>query len=249
MAGEPDDRTTQTRGWARVARASADVYNATPAAGANAALFDAIEYAATEARLGMSDLVDAYIAGAPQLDMHEAWDDVEVYLGQIARMHEGTLGRELARIDRAPPATSAGDWRCGSLCTTSRSPRTARSAATTSASIRTRRAVQEVLDGARAAHATEDELDAYIAELRIQQCDVPAVIITAAWIATERARLAQRRATPLSGSLRPPAAGCGAETDGCEPGRQALQPQGGAIRTLALQPELARPRLDHAPRT
>ena len=61
----------------------------------------------------------------------------------------------------------------------------------------TRRAVLEVLEGARAADAPEDELDAYIAELRVEQCDLPAVIVTAAWIAAERARLAQRRATPL----------------------------------------------------
>ena len=62
---------------------------------------------------------------------------------------------------------------------------------------RTRRAVQEDLDGARAADATEDQLDACIAELRIEQCDLAAVVITAMWIAAERARLAQRRATPL----------------------------------------------------
>ena len=66
MLREPDpdrerDRMLQTRGRARVARASAGVYSVTPAASANAALFDAIEYAATEARLGMGDLVDAYI--------------------------------------------------------------------------------------------------------------------------------------------------------------------------------------------
>ena len=105
-AGRESARRMQAMGWVRVARASAGVYGAAPAAGANAALFDAIEYAATEARLGMGDLVDAYIAGAPHLDMHEAWDHVEDYLGRIAHMHEGTLRRELARIDRALP-----DWR------------------------------------------------------------------------------------------------------------------------------------------
>ena len=100
------DLTLQARGWARVARASARVHNGRPEPGVNAALFDAIEYAATKARLGLRDLVDAYIAGAPQLDLHEAWDDVEEYLERIARMHEGTLGRELAGIARALP-----DWR------------------------------------------------------------------------------------------------------------------------------------------
>lgn len=201
MAGAPDpdresDRTTQARGWARVARASADVYDATPAAGANAALFDAIEYAATEARLGMGDLVDAYIAGAPQLDIHEAWDDVEDYLGRIARMHEETLGRELARIDRALP-----DWRrrlAMRIAVHDLALAAHRALGGQDERIdRTRRDVQEILDGARDADATEDDLDAYIAELRIQQCDLAAVIITAAWIAAERTRLAQRRATPL----------------------------------------------------
>jgi len=70
MVSEPDpdresDLTVQARGWARVARASARVHSDGPAPGVNAVLFDAIEYAATEARLGMRDLVDAYIAGAP----------------------------------------------------------------------------------------------------------------------------------------------------------------------------------------
>jgi hypothetical protein len=61
-------------------------------------------------------------------------------------------------------------------------------------------AVVDVLEGARAADASEDELDAFIARLRVEQCDLVAVIAAAAWIAAERARLATSRSIALPAS-------------------------------------------------
>jgi hypothetical protein len=59
----------------------------------------------------------------------------------------------------------------------------------------TRLAVADVLDGARAPDASEDELDAFIHQLRIDQCVLVSLITAAAWLAAERARLAQRAAS------------------------------------------------------
>lgn len=201
MASEADPdrgryRSVQARGWARVARASSGAYRDSPGPRANAALFDAIEYAATEARLGMGDLVDAYLVGAPQLDMHEAWEDVEGFLERIARVHAGTLDGAFARIDRALP-----DWRRRlALRIAAHDLALAAQRAFGDQDERidiTRRAVADVLEGACAADVTEGELDAYIAALRVEQCDLGQVIVTAAWIAGERARLAQRRGNAL----------------------------------------------------
>ncbi len=93
------------RAWARVARARARVDEAAGAE-ANRELFDALEFAATEARLALDELVDAYMAGAPALDLGEAWEDVEEHLQRIATAHKHDLDRVFARIDRALP-----DWR------------------------------------------------------------------------------------------------------------------------------------------
>lgn len=75
----------------------------------NAALFDAIEYAATEARLGMGDLIDAYLAGRATARLHEVWDEVEDHLERIAGLHARSIGSEFVRIAPrvtrlAPPA-------------------------------------------------------------------------------------------------------------------------------------------------
>ena len=119
-------------------------------------LFDAIEYAATEARLGMRDLVDAYIAGAPQLDVHEAWDDVEDYLQRIADVHVSKLGSQFTRIDRALP-----DWHHRlAMRIAAHVLALAAHRALGEQDDRidlARRAVLEVLDGARAADVSEDE--------------------------------------------------------------------------------------------
>lgn len=164
--------------------------------GANAALFDAIEHAATEARLGMGDLVDAYLAGARQLDVHEACDDIEDYLERIARLHTDSVGSTFARIDRALPG-----WRrrlALRIAAHDLALAAQRAFGEQDERIdRTRRGVLEILEGARAAGASEGELDAYVAELRVEQCDLASVVVTAAWICAERARLAQRRETPL----------------------------------------------------
>ncbi len=185
----------QARGWARVARASARVHNDPYDPGVNAALFDAIEYAATQARLGTRDLVDAYLAGAPQLDVHEAWENVEVSAAHRRRTrseHRQRVRARRPRVARLAPRLAMRIAAHDLALTTHR----AIGAQDERIDV-ARRAVVEVLDGAQAAGATEEELDSYIAELRVAQCDLAAVIITAAWIAAERAVLAQRRATPL----------------------------------------------------
>ncbi|CAA9495774.1 MAG: hypothetical protein AVDCRST_MAG67-1545 [uncultured Solirubrobacteraceae bacterium] len=73
---------------------------------ANRDLFDAIEYAATEARLALDELVDAYIAGAPDLQLGEAWEDVADYLQRVAAAHPVQHGQRV-RADRARPARLA----------------------------------------------------------------------------------------------------------------------------------------------
>jgi hypothetical protein len=50
---------------------------------------------------------------------------------------------------------------------------------------------------ARAVDASEDELDAFVRQLRIDHCDLTSVITSAAWLAVERARLAQLRSLVL----------------------------------------------------
>ncbi|MEA2189217.1 MAG: hypothetical protein QOK16_4228 [Solirubrobacteraceae bacterium] len=99
------DSTLRARACARVARTRARVDNFAGAA-ANRELSDALEFAATEARLALDELVDAYMAGAPDLELSEAWEDVEDYLQRIAAAHEHHLDCAFARIERASP-----DWR------------------------------------------------------------------------------------------------------------------------------------------
>jgi hypothetical protein len=189
------DSTLQARAWARVARGRAHV-DRTAGAAANRELFDALEYAATEARLALDELVDAYIAGAPDLKLSEAWEDVEDYLQRIAAAHEHDLDRAFARIERALP-----DWRRRlGLRIAAHDLALAAHHVAGDQDERidlARRAVAEVLEGARAAGATERELDAHIAELRVEQCDLLAAIAAAAWIASERARLATTRSAAL----------------------------------------------------
>lgn len=105
MHADPDS-TLRTSAWERVARARARVDSAGGAA-ANRELFDAIEYAATGARLTLDELVDAYMAGAPDLHLGAVWEDVEDYLKLIAAAHKHDLDSAFARIERACP-TGAG---------------------------------------------------------------------------------------------------------------------------------------------
>ena len=62
---------------------------------ANRELFDALEFAATEGRLALDELVDAYMAGAPDLGLSEAWEDVEAYLQRMARRIHHDVSRRL----------------------------------------------------------------------------------------------------------------------------------------------------------
>ena len=190
------DRSLQARGWARVARARGHLVERGAGGAGKRELFDALEFAATEARLALDELVDAYMAGAPDLDLSEAWADVEDYLQRIAAGHEYHLDRAFARIERALP-----DWRRRlGLRIAAHDLALAAHHVIGDQDERidlARRAVADVLEGARAADASEDELDAYIAELRLEQCDLVAVIAAAASIAAERERLATSRSVAL----------------------------------------------------
>lgn len=119
MSTNPDaDResgqTLQARGWARVANASHRVYNGSPGPGVNAALFDAIAYASTEARLGMRDLVQV----APSFARNPTLD--------VCR--HGTTGGGVrasrhmtASIDHLPSAIAA-ETNCAHACSDAREP-------------------------------------------------------------------------------------------------------------------------------
>ena len=189
------DSALQARAWARVARARAHV-NSTVGAGANRELFDALQFAATEARLTRDELVDAYMAGARGLDLSEACEDVEDYLQRIAAAHEHDLDSAFARIGGALP-----DWRRRlGLRIAAHDLAIAAHQAFGGQEERVelaRRAVADVLEAARAADASEDELDAFIAQLRIEQCDLLAAIAATASIAADRARLAASRSVAL----------------------------------------------------
>lgn len=177
------DRRLNARGWARVALAAARAdAPASRGADANRELFDAIEFAATVARLDLRELVDAYLAGVPQLDVHEVWSDVEDYLERIA----GLQGLQLHRVVALP------DWRDRLTVRI-----TAHDLALAAHRLlgdqekqieRTRLAVVEILDAAAAAGTSEREIDAFVRQLRSEQCDVVSVVTAAAWAAAERAR-------------------------------------------------------------
>jgi len=180
---DADRRRLNARGWARVARAAARAdAPASRGADANRELFDAIEFAATVARLDLRELVDAYLAGVPQLDVHEAWTEIEGYLERVADVQ----GLELYRVVALP------EWRerlTVRIAAHDLALAAQRLLGEQRAQIeRARLAVVEVLDGAAAAGASQDELDAFVRQLRAEQCDVVSVVMTAAWVAAERDR-------------------------------------------------------------
>jgi hypothetical protein len=187
------DRRSQARAWARVARAAAHAHDPSHAGvEANRELFDAIEFAATDARLNLSDLVDAYAAGARDLDVSEVFDDVEEYLRRVASVQQTNLSVAFARVERALP-----DWRrqlALRICVHDSTLAAHRALGGQADRIeQARRAVADVLDGAHAADASDEEIDAYIRQLRVEQCDLLSVLSTAAWLAAQRARLAHQR--------------------------------------------------------
>jgi len=192
---EPD-RRSQARAWARVARAAAHAHDGNSAE-TNGELFDAIEDAATSARLELRDIVDAYAAGTRGLDLHEAFDDVEEYLRRITSVQHDQLSSAFARAERALP-----EWRRQLAL---------RIAAHDSALAvhrmldgqddrieQTRQAVADVIDGATA-DASKAEIDSFIRRLRAEHCDLISVLTAAAWLAAERARLAHHRDIRLPG--------------------------------------------------
>ena len=190
----------QARAWARLARASARACARDGVAGpdANRELFDALEYAATEGRLDLRELVDAYLAGAPQLDASEAWDAVESYLDRIAGVHALRLETAFAQAQRALP-----DWRDRlRLRVAAHDLALAAQRMLGGQADRieqTRLAVVDVLDGAGAAGVSQEQLDEFVRELRVEQCDLVSVIAGAAWVAAQRARGAERLDMTLPG--------------------------------------------------
>ncbi|MCA1678108.1 MAG: hypothetical protein LC790_06655 [Actinobacteria bacterium] len=100
------EHRSQARAWARVARATAAAEQPGAGAAANRELFDAIEHAATDGRLDLRDLVDAYTAGVPHLDFSDAWDAVVDYLERISSVQASGIWQAHARVERALP-----DWR------------------------------------------------------------------------------------------------------------------------------------------
>jgi len=166
-ADPPDaDLRFNARAWARVARAAAYAHApSSRSAEANRELFDALEFAATVARLDLRELVDAYLAGVPDLDVHEAWTEVEDYLERIADLQ----GLQLHRVVALP------EWRerlAVRIAAHDLALAAHRMLGDQAEQIeRTRLAVVEVLDGAAAAGTSQDELDAFLLELRNEQCD------------------------------------------------------------------------------
>lgn len=168
--------------WARVAGAAADAHAGARGVGAKRVLFDAIEFAATEARLDLAELVDAYLAGARELDVSEAWAQVEDFLARIARLQGDQLHRVVALPewrDRLAVRIAAHDLVLAAHRMLGDQDEQIEQA---------RLAVVEVLDAAAAAGATQDELDAFVRQLRTDQCDVASVVSAARWVVRERAR-------------------------------------------------------------
>lgn len=79
---------------------------------ANRELFDALEFAATVARLDLRELVDAYLAGVPQLDFDDAWTEVEDW---AARYRFATRSHQRLRVGGpfGPPPGPAEPRRLG----------------------------------------------------------------------------------------------------------------------------------------
>lgn len=191
----------QAGAWACVARASARVHGARGGApDANRDLFDAIELAATHGRLDLGELVDAYLAGAPDLDVGEAWGDVEAYLERVAHQQEFQLDAAFKRAQSRPRLL---DWpRQLRLRVDAHDLALAEHHAFGGQGEeieQSRLAVVELLERAKAADATEEQLDAFLRELRIEQCDLLSVVETAGWIARERARCATSGQVALPG--------------------------------------------------
>lgn len=191
------DDNQRVRAWARVASAAAQAHTH-PRAEANRELFDALEFAATEARLDLRDLVDAYAAGARDLDDNEVWTDVEDYLERIAGVHASRVADTLARTK--PPLP---DWRRRlEFAIAAREIAVAAHRAFGGQDDRLellRGVVVDVLNRAGAGGVTEDELDAFIRTRCRERCDLVSVITSTAWIAAERVRLAERRGMTLPG--------------------------------------------------
>lgn len=182
--------------WAHVARAAGRAYS-DPAGGHNAHLREAVGHAVTEVRLGLGDIAAALKAGHPALEDEEAVREAEALLEGVAIASQPTSVE--GRLD----ALVLDDWR-GHLRArialhdlTQAGHRLA--GGQEAAMERARYEVLQVVDTARAAGIPEVALDAEIASLRAETCDLEAVMSAAAYLCRERARTAARRGMPLPG--------------------------------------------------
>ncbi len=180
--------------WARVARAAAAAYS-DPAGGHNAHLREAVGHAVTEARLGLGDVAAALKAGYPALEDDEAVREAEALLDGVA------LASQPASVEGRLDALLLADWR-GHLRArialhdlTQAGHRLA--GGQEAAMERARYEVLQVIDTARAAGIPEATIDAEIAALRAETCDLEAVMAAAAYLCAERARMAGGRGMTL----------------------------------------------------
>jgi hypothetical protein len=106
MDASKDMLQEQTR--ARVARAAARVAGCDddPEREAQRELRDAVAFAATEARLDLRELIDAYGEGAPQVAFNDAWDAVEDCMDEVAFLSWDRVGAACQDTARVLP-----DWR------------------------------------------------------------------------------------------------------------------------------------------
>lgn len=151
----------------------------------------AVAAAATHARMGWREMLGAYLAGAPGLDVSEARERLEDYLEVAARNDVIDVNQH----HRDAPHTLP-DW----------PRRLARLVAEHDQALAAhgpegaedeRRAVASFLDAAAAAGVSQQLLDLCLRWQRIADCDLRSVLAAAAAIADERARLAVRRGQTL----------------------------------------------------
>lgn len=106
MGASEDTLGEQAR--ARVARAAARVAGCDddPEREAQRELYDAVAFAATEARLDLRELIDAYGQGVPEVTFSDAWDAVEDCMDEVAFLSWYRVAAACQDAARVAP-----DWR------------------------------------------------------------------------------------------------------------------------------------------
>jgi hypothetical protein len=105
--GASEDRLGE-QARARVARAAARVAGCDddPEREAQRELYDAVAFAATEARLDLRELIDAYGQGVPEVAFSDAWDAVEDCMDEVAFLSWYRVAAACQDAARVAP-----DWR------------------------------------------------------------------------------------------------------------------------------------------